>query len=178
MVPGKWKYYRCRNLKPDQVDPKLQLAVCVPYKVNCHHMFTIKHVALPKWTICLIKTIKSVYNLCKGSLPNWTVRVGVRQSARCEMIFKRIFYQAGSETWRYLLGGETISDLQQVRDGHSSNCCCTAVLISGKLERDIYVMFLSILPQVSSAHKAIQVREPYERLLSAYRCLVLSNLFW
>merc|ERR1712013_292258 len=44
-------------------------------------------------------------------------------------------YKAGSETWRYLLGGETISNLQQV----------------------------------FSAHKAIQVREPYERLLSAYR---------
>merc|ERR1712032_20895 len=44
-------------------------------------------------------------------------------------------YKAGSETWRYLLGGQTPSDLQQVGD----------------------------------AHKAIQVREPYERLLSAYR---------
>ena len=135
MVPGKWKYYWCRNLKPDQVDPELRLAVCVPYKVNCHHMFTIKHVALPKWANCLIKTIKSVYNLCKGSLPNWTVRVCAGQSVTCEMIFKRISYQAGSETWRYLLGGETISDLQQVRDGHSSSFCCTAVLISGKLEK-------------------------------------------
>ena len=61
--------------------------------------------------------VKSVYNLCKDSLPNWTVRVGVRQSVTFEMIFKRIFYQAGSETWRYLLGGETVSNLQKVRTG-------------------------------------------------------------
>ena len=27
--------------------------------------------------------------------------------------------------------------------------------------------------QVAAAHKAIQVREPYERLLSAYRCFKL-----
>ena len=99
-------------------------------------MFTIKHVALPKWTICLIKMIKSVYNLCKDSLPNWTVRVGVRQSVTCDMIFKRIFYQAGSETWRYLLGGETVSNLQKVRTGHYSNGCCTAVLTSENWNRD------------------------------------------
>ena len=66
--------------------------------------------------------IKSVYNLCKDSLPNWTARVDVRQPATCEMILKMISYQAGSETWRYLLGGKTISNLQQVRSDHSSNC--------------------------------------------------------
>ena len=51
-------------------------------------------------------------------------------------------------------------------------------MTSGKLEKGLVynVMLLSILPQVSSAHKAIQVREPYERLLSAYRCLVLQLL--
>ena len=38
-------------------------------------------------------------------------------------------------------------------------------------------MLLSILSQVFSAHKAIQVREPYERLLSAYRCLASSLVF-
>ena len=75
--------------------------------------------------------IKSVYNLCKGSLPNWTVRVGGRQSVTCDMIFKRIFYQAGSETWRYLLGGETISNVQQVRADHSYN------VNSDKLEKGL-----------------------------------------
>ena len=64
-------------------------------------------------------------------MPNWTVRVGVGQSVTCEMIFKRIIYQAGSETWRYLLGGETISNLQQVRADHSYN------VNSGKLEKEL-----------------------------------------
>ena len=75
--------------------------------------------------------VKSVYNLCKGSLPNWTVRVGGRQSVTCDMIFKRIFYQAGSETWRYLLGGATISNVQQVRADHSYN------VNSDKLEKGL-----------------------------------------
>ena len=37
----------------------------------------------------------------------------------------------GSETWRYLLGGETISNLQQVRADHSYN------VNSDKLEKGL-----------------------------------------
>ena len=73
-----------------KVDPNLDLAVCVPYKVNCKHIFTIQ----------LVNDNDDDHH--HNSL-QWI-----------EFGNNLYLWKAGSETWRYLLGGQTPSDLQQV----------------------------------------------------------------
>ena len=76
----------------------------------------------------------------------------------------------------YLLGGQKFSHLQQVE---INRICIARISVPGLVIK---------MPntQVGDAHKAIQVREPYERLLSAYRsvsyshllCLLVSYAIW
>ena len=57
--------------------------------------------------------------------------------------------KAGSESWRYLLGSLT-SDQSQP-------------------EREVVEEKAGSWPEIAKFRRVIQVREPYERLLSAYR---------